>query len=134
MSQSLVVDKKPQFRNNANASKPTQASVNDQTPVASGLLFMLLLCGAFVASKGPTVSSIDLPAMPDEVRHAAPTVLHNLLSSDAAPGQQGQRSMNTMIQHSSKPNIRTTSRSNNRMTQMHRSKTASNVQRQLEDL
>lgn len=58
--------------------KATQApvAIADQ-PVASGILFMLLLCGAFVASK-PTSSPL-IPRMPEEVRAASTTILDSLL-------------------------------------------------------
>lgn len=47
-------------------------------PVASGLLFMLLLCGAFVASKSSGTSAPTLPRMPDDVRAASATVLDSI--------------------------------------------------------
>lgn len=52
-----------------------------EQPVPSGILFMILLCGAYVASKA-NVSS--LPHIPDEVRVASTTVLDNLLQDPAA--------------------------------------------------
>lgn len=55
------------------------ATSTDQ-PIASGILFMLLLCGAFVASsKSGSVPVI--PRMPDEVRAASTTVLDSLLAN-----------------------------------------------------
>lgn len=49
-------------------------------PVASGILFMLLLCGAFVASRSATTASHPaIPKMPEEVRAASTEVLQNLL-------------------------------------------------------
>lgn len=61
----------PQAKSKDNAS--------DQ-PIATGLLFMLLLCGAFVASKPANSQPRGMPQMPAEVRAAAPTVLSSLLS------------------------------------------------------
>ncbi|TKA29360.1 hypothetical protein B0A54_16868 [Friedmanniomyces endolithicus] len=49
-------------------------------PIATGLLLMLLLCGAFVASKPPGSRPSDLPSMPPEVQAAAPAVLKDLLA------------------------------------------------------
>jgi len=60
----------------------------EKQPVASGLLFMLLLCGAFVASRSSSSSPPTIPRMPDEVRQASATVLDNILkdaSVDTAP-------------------------------------------------
>jgi hypothetical protein len=45
---------------------------------ASGLLLMLLLCGAFVASKSTGTSAPPIPRMPDEVRAASATVLDSI--------------------------------------------------------
>ena len=66
----------PATQNSAMRNVP---SVNDQ-PVASGLLFMLLLCGAWIASKPAASQPHGLPQMPAEVRAAAPAVLTSLLS------------------------------------------------------
>lgn len=81
-----------------------------EPPVASGILFMLLLCGAFVASKSTTYTKV--PAMPDEVRAASTTVLDNLLQehptecayplqSESAPMPAAQSAWQP--QHSSRP-------------------------------
>ena len=53
-----------------------------EQPIASGVLFMLLLCGAFVASKSS--GNPVIPRLPDEVRAASTTVLDNLLQDPAA--------------------------------------------------
>ena len=44
---------------------------------ASGLLLMLLLCGAWAASKGASTTAV-MPKMPDDVRAASNTVLDNI--------------------------------------------------------
>jgi hypothetical protein len=54
------------------------------------LLFMLLLCGAFVASKPSSSATSELPKMPPDVRAAAPTVLSNLLADTNPSGHQQQ--------------------------------------------
>lgn len=50
---------------------------DEDKPVASGLLLMLLLCGAFVASKSGNAAP-PIPRMPDEVRAASATVLDSI--------------------------------------------------------
>lgn len=45
----------------------------------SGLLMLLLLCGAWVASKASTSSAINLPRMPEEVRSDAALVFDDLM-------------------------------------------------------
>ena len=45
---------------------------------ASGLLLMLLLCGAWVASKNNNTSAAVIPRMPDDVRVASAVVLENI--------------------------------------------------------
>jgi hypothetical protein len=52
-------------------------SKEEEKPVASGLLLMLLLCGAFVASKSGNAAP-PIPRMPDEVRAASATVLDSI--------------------------------------------------------
>ncbi|KAI7191798.1 hypothetical protein KC316_g5555 [Hortaea werneckii] len=81
-------------RQSSNTIVPDSHSKNkelvSEQPIATGLLFMLLLCGAFVASKPPNSQARGVPQMPAEVRAAAPTILNNLLSEtgpDATPSQ-----------------------------------------------
>ncbi|KAI9747512.1 MAG: hypothetical protein M1835_002061 [Candelina submexicana] len=58
--------------------KSEKVAANDtDKPAASGLLLMLLLCGAFVASRG-TQSSPAIPRMSDDIRAASATVLDNI--------------------------------------------------------
>ncbi|KAG9521449.1 hypothetical protein KCU93_g7380, partial [Aureobasidium melanogenum] len=73
------------------AKRPGQQQEQDSSvkssteqPIASGILFMLLLCGAFVASRSSstakdTAQSDLIPKMPEEVRVASTEVLNNLL-------------------------------------------------------
>ncbi|KAJ4288206.1 hypothetical protein N0V90_012223 [Kalmusia sp. IMI 367209] len=51
---------------------------DEDKPVASGLLLMLLLCGAFVASKSSGSTAPPIPRMPDDVRAASATVLDSI--------------------------------------------------------
>jgi len=70
-------------------TKKVNENSNEQ-PIASSLLFMLLLCGAFVASKPSSSATSELPKMPPDVRAAAPTVLSNLLADTNPSGHQQQ--------------------------------------------
>jgi len=64
---------------------------DEDKPVASGLLLMLLLCGAFVASKSGGAAP-PIPRMPDEVRAASATVLDSIFKDagvSTAMSEQG---------------------------------------------
>lgn len=50
---------------------------SDDTSAASGLLLMLLLCGAWVASNTSSATAI-IPRMPDDVRVASSAILKNI--------------------------------------------------------
>jgi len=67
-----------------------ESLISDDKPVASGFLFMLLLCGAFVASKSSGTSAPPIPRMPDEVRVASATVLDNILKDAGVPSVPDQ--------------------------------------------
>lgn len=60
-----------------NRESPTPTNTEDRS-AASGLLLMLLLCGAWVASKGTSSTSAPIPRMPDDVRVASAVVLENI--------------------------------------------------------
>jgi hypothetical protein len=108
-----------------NTIVPTQTrKANDNSteqPIASSLLFMLLLCGAFVASKPPTSSTSELPKMPAHVRAAAPTVLSNLLSDANPPGHQQQaRVAMQALQEPAPSNVPSANNRNaNKLDQLH---------------
>ncbi|GAM90902.1 hypothetical protein ANO11243_089480 [Dothideomycetidae sp. 11243] len=68
-----------------------------EQPIASGVLFMILLCGAFVASKAN--SRPIIPRLPDEVRVASSTVLDNLLKDPAADAFVGNSGLQHMMAH-----------------------------------
>ncbi|GAB7363766.1 hypothetical protein MBLNU230_g4334t1 [Neophaeotheca triangularis] len=123
-------------------SKKTD-NATDQ-PIASGLLFMLLLCGAWMASKPISSVPADLPQMPPDVRAAAPAVLNNLLS-EAGASSANQRQHHQQ-QHPSRsagfadqePTLShplpTHSRANtNRMDHMHSRLTAQTRQQKIDD-
>lgn len=61
----------------AKRESPTPTSSEDKS-TAPGLLLMLLLCGAWVASKSSTSVPAALPRMPDDVRVASSAILDNI--------------------------------------------------------
>ncbi|KAF2151336.1 hypothetical protein K461DRAFT_171475 [Myriangium duriaei CBS 260.36] len=81
--------------NTAEAVKPAKRTT--EQPIASGVLFMILLCGAFVASK--TNSRHIIPQMPDEVRVASTTVLDTLLKDPAADAFTANTGFQSMMPH-----------------------------------
>jgi len=86
-----VVDKKSSTTTLVPVPQKTP-DVTTEQPVASGLLFMLLLCGAFVASKPPSAQPAGMPKVPAAVHAVAPTVLSSLLESDSTLTQHPMRS------------------------------------------
>ncbi|KAK5127044.1 hypothetical protein LTR85_008403 [Meristemomyces frigidus] len=80
IKQSPVLEKRPSSDTVMPSPPKKNLESPSEQPVATGLIFMLLLCGAFVASKPASLQPRDMPQMPAEVRDAAPTVLNNLLS------------------------------------------------------
>ena len=58
-------------------SRVDRVEKDDEKSVGSGLLLMLLLCGAWVASKG-SGETAGMPQIPDDVRAASTTVLDNI--------------------------------------------------------
>jgi hypothetical protein len=59
-------------------AKKSDAKLEAEKPAASGMLLILLLCGAFVASKSSTSSNSAIPFMSDDIRAASATVLDTL--------------------------------------------------------
>ncbi|KAI9780004.1 MAG: hypothetical protein M1816_003286 [Peltula sp. TS41687] len=72
------------------AEGPKLAVVEEDRPVSSSVLLLLLLFGAFVASRNPTSSAPNLPRMPENIRVASATVLDNIFK-DAGVAQQDPR-------------------------------------------
>lgn len=68
---------------------------DQEKPVASGLLLMLLLCGAFVASNSGSASPA-IPRMPDDVRAASASVLDSIFK-DAGVEPSAQSAHNLLI-------------------------------------
>lgn len=74
-------------------------SKEEDKPVASGLLLMLLLCGAFVASKSAGANAPPIPRMPDEVRAASASVLDSIFKdAGVAPTVTEQNIMANSVQ------------------------------------
>jgi hypothetical protein len=133
--QSPVMSKKTSSTAAPPAAKKPGEDTNDQ-PVASGLLFFLLLCGAFVASKPSNSRAAELPEVPEDVRAAAPAVLENLLS-DATP--VSVRSSSRIPQHQSQEPMSSSmppSRSHpgGRMGMLHRTLTSPTRQQEFDQV
>jgi hypothetical protein len=68
---------------------PKAVVKDDDKAAASGFLLMLLLCGAWVASRGPMVSTNVLPVMPEDMRVASATVLDHIYKDAGIQLQEG---------------------------------------------
>ena len=77
---SIEAEPRPEHNEILSTSKNEQRDSNTQEDkaVASGFLLMLLLCGAWMASRSSNSSSAVIPTIPDEMRLASATVLDNL--------------------------------------------------------
>lgn len=134
--QSPVLEKRPSSSTvvPSTSKKPTDS--NTDQPIATGLLFMLLLCGAFVASGDASSQPRDMPNMPAEVRAAAPTVLSNLLSeAGSSAGSVTTRNMH-QLDHEPQPSGLPYNgvRSNSRLEQMHHRLTSPTKQQEIEQV
>lgn len=113
-----------------------KSTENSQDPqVASGLLFFLLLCGAFVASKPGNFNSSELPEVPEDVRAAAPAVLDDLLSDSAAlptpPTWQSKRRDSTLDLRPTSMHGLVSRTHSSRMDRMHRRITSPTKQQEI---
>ncbi|KEQ61951.1 uncharacterized protein M437DRAFT_50579 [Aureobasidium melanogenum CBS 110374] len=77
----------PAKRHGQQQEQESSVTHSTEQPIASGILFMLLLCGAFVASRSSstakdTAQNTLIPKMPEEVRAASTEVLNNLLKEN----------------------------------------------------
>jgi len=134
VKQSPTLEKRPSSSTVIQASPKKSVDTAADQPVASGLLFMLLLCGAFMASKPAGSQPQGMPKMPAEVRAAAPTVLSSLLSeSGSLPSNTHGRNMHTAShepQQSNLPYAAPNSRS--RLDQMHHRLTSPSKQQEID--
>ncbi|MCJ1479278.1 hypothetical protein MMC13_007963 [Lambiella insularis] len=79
LAHDFSIDTQPLLVSPMGEPKRAKAVVRDEDKVAaSGFLLMLLLCGAWVASRGPTTSPSVLPTMPEDMRLASATVLDHI--------------------------------------------------------
>lgn len=102
-------------------------------PIASSLLFMLLLCGAFVASKSSNSSTSELPKMPPDVRAAAPTVLNSLLSDgNPSTNQQARNVMQSFQEPTSSNMPQPNNRNINKLDHLHQRLTSPTKQQEQE--
>ena len=107
-------------------------STPDQ-PIASGLLFFLLLCGAFVASKPASSRPADLPQVPEDVRAAAPKVLNNLLSdASASSTQQSSAATSRESLEPGPSGLPHSTRSRSRLEHMHQRLTSPTKQQEID--
>ncbi|KAF2432875.1 hypothetical protein EJ08DRAFT_669110 [Tothia fuscella] len=85
-----VADQKPQETSLVLAPKKKDGLPEDEKPIASGFLMLLLLCGAWVATKSTstTAPNVPLPHLSDEVRATSAIVLNNLMKDAGLPGAQ----------------------------------------------
>ena len=69
---------------------PTPTNSDDKS-VAPGLLLMLLLCGAWVASKSAGSAPAAIPRLPDDVRVASSAILENIYKDAGVQPQSLQK-------------------------------------------
>ena len=129
MEMSPTLEKRPSAltNNNSDQSRKTIDIATEQ-PVTSGLLFMLLLCGAFVASKHAGSQQQALPRMPPDVLAAAPAVLDDLLAEGS--GTSNTRPHATY--HEPRPSQHATHRTSSRLEQMHNRLTSPTKQQEID--
>lgn len=119
-----------------NTLVPSMQKKSDSTvdqPIVSGLLFMLLLCGAFVASKPPGLQPAGMPTMPAEVQAAAPAVLKSLLAESDLSTTLDQTRPSASINREPAPSaVNPISTQPNRLDHVYRSLTAPTRQQELD--
>jgi hypothetical protein len=81
---------KPQETSLVLAPRKKDAVAEDEKPIASGFLMLLLLCGAWVATKSTSSStpSIPLPHLSDDVRATSALVFNNIMKDAGLPSAQ----------------------------------------------
>ena len=75
---SLETDRPNQESFVVSPKKERPSVKDDEGSATSGLLLMLLLCGAWVASQSATNPAVPMPRMPDDLRAASVTVLNHI--------------------------------------------------------
>jgi len=85
-------------------AKPSDALVKKEDKnSASGLLLMLLLCGAWVVSKGSNDTKEILPTMPDELRAASASVIEDLYKGSGIQIPEDDAATITTHDHQPRP-------------------------------
>jgi hypothetical protein len=81
---------KPQETSLVLAPKKKEGVAEDEKPIASGFLMLLLLCGAWVATKSTSSSTpnIPLPHLSDDVRATSALVFNNIMKDAGLPSAQ----------------------------------------------
>ena len=129
---SQAVEKKTTTTAATQNAKKHNDTITDQ-PIASGLLFMLLLCGAFVASKPAGSQTPNLPKMPADVRAAAPTILNSLLSdSGSMPNHERTQTVARMGQEPLPSGVAYHNGRAGKLDRMHRTVTAPTKQQEID--
>ena len=112
---------------------PPKKSPEMEQPVASGLLFFLLLCGAFVASKPANSRPVDLPQVPPDVQAAAPKVLDNLLAENNALVPHSSSKRQFVEQEPAPSHLpQTSARSRSRLDHVHQRITSPTKQQEID--
>jgi hypothetical protein len=86
-------DQKPQETSLVLAPKKKEVVAEEEKPIAQGFLMLLLLCGAWVATKSTSSSSpsIPLPQLSDDVRATSALVFNNIMKENALQSTQATR-------------------------------------------
>lgn len=87
----MVEEVKPQESTLVIRQKDAKNLAREEEPAVSGLLLMLLLCGAWVAS-GNNTKSNPVPQMSEDVRAASAQVLHNIYKDAGLQPETGPSS------------------------------------------
>jgi len=126
-----VVEKRPSAETVVAGPSKKPAETSSEPPIASGLLFFLLLCGAFVASRPANSRSTDLPYVPSDVRAVAPKVLDNLLAESSATTSQTNSAQNSEVAHPARAST-SHGRSHGRLDEMHHRITSPTKQQEID--
>jgi hypothetical protein len=111
-------DQKPQETSLVLAPKKKEVVAEEEKPIAQGFLMLLLLCGAWVATKSTSSSSpsIPLPQLSDDVRATSALVFNNIMKENALQSTQPTRATGLEPAASGTPSRRLTSHSGSAMS------------------
>lgn len=80
---------RPHDGNLSPQQKDVKPAAKEEEPAVSGLLLMLLLCGAWLASSSGSSKQVTVPDMPEDVRAASAAVLTNIYKDAGLQPQPG---------------------------------------------